>query len=660
MAKHFKIKILTNTSYINSIILGNRTNSPFVRVKSNANEFIFKAISIQDIKQGNSLDQLKNKECTFSPIHRKLLNVDSGDEVEVLPVNSDDYPIINSLTIYLYPIYQSKDLVNLKIDDFTKIFHQLFDGLIITKNFQLIAQINHTDVACHITELIFDQQNNKYLSNHGRIVNTTAIHWSKSKEIEIVSKPQTKPLFNQVVDSSLMNIGGLTEELQIIFRRLFASRLLPTNVLKEMGIRHVRGVIIYGPPGCGKTLLARQICKLLNCEHPKIVNGPELLNKYVGESESNVRKLFEPASDDIDKNNLHVIICDEFDALCRHRGFSSTSTIVHDNIVNTFLSYLDGINPLDNILFICMTNRFDLIDPAMLRPGRLDLQIELRLPTLEDRKEIFIIHTREMNKHKYLDHIDFNQLAQMTDNFTGAEIEGVVKNATSIALERQLIDKNGGRPIIKMNDFIKAISETKPMFGGIHLNLDQIEYIDWDCQLTQSINKIIEETRQLKKVSVALTGQPYSGKKTFAYTLIKKLHPNYARLIDFTVLSNKSDYYKVSFINQIFIDSQKSTFSGIILDSFERLIEWSPVGPQYNNQVFQTIVGMIQSSVFHGCHQIIILTCSEHQLLDRFEIKHLFDFTINLDKSITPEQAKLFNINIPEPLPISKVLRYLN
>ena len=119
-----------------------------------------------------------------------------------------------------------------------------------------------------------------------------------------------------------------------------------------MNIHHIRGMIIHGPPGCGKTLLARQIGALLNCVDTKVVNGPELLNMYVGESEANTRKLFEDAINDKEGRDLHLIICDEFDALCRTRGMTIHNSPVMDNVVNTLLSYIDGINQLNNILMI--------------------------------------------------------------------------------------------------------------------------------------------------------------------------------------------------------------------------------------------------------------------------------------------------------------------
>jgi vesicle-fusing ATPase len=147
----------------------------------------------------------------------------------------------------------------------------------------------------------------------------------------------------------------------------------------------VKGILLYGPPGTGKTLIARQIGKMLNAREPKIINGPEVLNKFVGQSEENIRKLFEDAEKEYkekgDESGLHIIIFDELDAVCKQRGSGSGGgTGVGDSVVNQLLSKLDGVNQLNNILLIGMTNRMDMIDEALLRAGRLEVHLEIGLP----------------------------------------------------------------------------------------------------------------------------------------------------------------------------------------------------------------------------------------------------------------------------------------
>lgn len=236
-----------------------------------------------------------------------------------------------------------------------------------------------------------------------------------------------------------MGIGGLDAEFGMLFRRAFASRLFPSSVIQQLGIKHVKGLLLFGPPGTGKTLIARQIGKLLKGKEPKVVNGPEILNKFVGESEGNIRKLFAEAERDEkekkDKSPLHIIIFDEIDAICKQRGTMTGSIGVHDTIVNQLLAQIDGVNALNNILVIGMTNRKDMIDAALLRPGRLEVHIEIGLPDTHGRQQILSIHTKNMKEHKKLDDdVDIAKLAEATKNFSGAELEGLVKAASSFAV----------------------------------------------------------------------------------------------------------------------------------------------------------------------------------------------------------------------------------
>jgi vesicle-fusing ATPase len=165
-----------------------------------------------------------------------------------------------------------------------------------------------------------------------------------------------------------------------------------------------------------------------------VVNGPEVLSKYQGESEENIRKLFKEAEDDMktkgDQSPLHIIIFDEIDAICRQRGSVQSGTGVQETIVNQLLSKIDGVDSLNNILIIGMTNRKDMIDEAMLRPGRLEIHLEIGLPDEPGRLQIFEIHTKDMRSNGLMaDDVDLKNLAALTKNYTGAEIEAVCRGA---------------------------------------------------------------------------------------------------------------------------------------------------------------------------------------------------------------------------------------
>ncbi len=287
-----------------------------------------------------------------------------------------------------------------------------------------------------------------------------------TKSTEILSDQIIKPHKTNILGMDLEEegIGGLGPQFERVFKEAFVSRAYPPEVIKEMGIQHLKGMILYGPPGCGKSLLARQLSKLLqkgSKKESKIVNGPELLDSYVGSSEKNVRSLFSEAEEDQkkygDKSPLHVIIFDEFDAIARKRGNGNDAgSRVSDGIVNQLLTKIDGVNQLNNILVIGMTNRLDIIDPALLRSGRFGLHLEIGIPDLEGRKQIFRIHTKSLRESNRMENVDLDKLAELADNYTGADIAALVQKASSSALKRG-VDLSGDEP--KIDKSIKVTSD---------------------------------------------------------------------------------------------------------------------------------------------------------------------------------------------------------
>ena len=310
------------------------------------------------------------------------------------------------------------------------------------------------------------------------------------------------------LDFVKMGIGGLDKEATILFRRAFASRVFPPRVIQKLGVRHVKGILLYGPPGCGKTLMARQIGNMLNARKPKIVNGPEILNKYVGESEANIRKLFQEAEEEQKRagpnSGLHMIIFDEIDAICKRRGSGSDNTGVHDNVVTQLLSKMDGVDELDNILIVGMTNRKDLIDDALMRPGRFEIQLEIGLPNEFGRKQILQIHTTKISANGMLDcDVDLAALAHKTINFSGAELAGLVRAATATAMNRIIKNSSGDDKSsvtvkedeadsmkVTQADFLYALAnDIKPMFGVSNDQLShfkQYGMVDWGASFSET------------------------------------------------------------------------------------------------------------------------------------------------------------------------------
>ena len=172
-------------------------------------------------------------------------------------------------------------------------------------------------------------------------------------------------------------------------------------------------------------------------------------------------------------SDLHIIIFDELDAITKQRGTTGGGTGVGDTVVNQLLSKMDGVDQLNNILIIGMTNRLDMIDEALLRPGRLEVHMEINLPDSKGRLQILNIHTHKMRTNKIMDSdVDLEELAGLTKNFSGAEIAGLIKSATSFAFNRHVkvgsmanYKDDVAEMKVKRQDFMMALEEVRPAFG---------------------------------------------------------------------------------------------------------------------------------------------------------------------------------------------------
>lgn len=463
---------------------------------------------------------------------------------------------------------------------------------------------------------------------------TNCIYSCPKNFVELTNRYIKSGLFKKNLDLQDMGIGGLDKEFQQMFRRAFVSRM-QKDVAKKMGIGHVKGILLYGPPGCGKTLLARELGKLLNCKEPKIVSGPELLNKYVGASEEKVRELFVDAMNDPDESNLYLIICDEFDALCKQRGSNRGDAGVGDNIVNQFLTMIDGPKQLNNILLICMTNRKDLIDDAILRAGRIEVHIEIQLPDQKGREDILMIHTKSMTSNKYLDkNVSIKELASLTKNYTGAELAGLVKSASSFALVREvdLQDKTNKKinPVVTMQDFTRAIDDIIPMFGKISNDIQIITsspFIFWSHKLNELEYDILGKISGLRKGNIStilITGPTYVGKTKFISHVAKKSGVPCVKMIT-TERLIKSSMSKASYISDTFEKCIKADTSILIFDGLERIIEWLQIGPRFNNEILQTIISIMTNQINPEKKCVLVFTANDREVLENLGMIDLFD-----------------------------------
>ncbi|MBU4501935.1 MAG: CDC48 family AAA ATPase, partial [Nanoarchaeota archaeon] len=244
------------------------------------------------------------------------------------------------------------------------------------------------------------------------------------------------------------DIGGL-EILKQELKEAVEWPLKHPESFKRLGIRPPRGILLHGPPGTGKTLLAKAVAKESEANFIQI-KGPALLNKWVGESEKGVRKIFEKAR----QVAPTIIFFDELDAIAPRRGSNAGGAHVTDNVVNTMLAEMDGLEELNEVVIIAATNRIDILDPAILRPGRFDRLLLTGTPDLAARKEIFKIHTKNMPLAK---DVDLDKLAEKTDGYVGSGIEAVCREAAMLTLREDLNAKE-----VKKKYFDAALKKVKP------------------------------------------------------------------------------------------------------------------------------------------------------------------------------------------------------
>ncbi|ERH02165.1 MAG: AAA family ATPase, CDC48 subfamily [Halonotius sp. J07HN6] len=239
-----------------------------------------------------------------------------------------------------------------------------------------------------------------------------------------------REVFVEVPDVTWDDVGGLGETKERL-RETIQWPLEYPEVFEELDMAAAKGVMLYGPPGTGKTLLAKAVANEAESNFISI-KGPELLNKYVGESEKGVREVFSKARE----NAPTVVFFDEIDAIATERGSNSEGSGVGERVVSQLLTELDGLESLEDVVVIATSNRPDLIDSALLRPGRLDRHVHVPVPDEEARRKIFDVHT---GAKPLADDVDLDQLARKTEGYVGADIEAVCREA-SMAASREFID----------------------------------------------------------------------------------------------------------------------------------------------------------------------------------------------------------------------------
>lgn len=547
--------MLLTCSAINTPLYGDKiVNSVYVNKKLGIDSSY---VIINDKYPVHVIKDNYTEEIRMNSSQRKSFGIVIGDLVKITECESINE--IKSCTLRISSMKFSKIINHNKISRHLK---NHLKNTIIQKEVNVITQYNEDgkEITGSASVLIISPIESDI--EYGVITDNTKIILKSGHNLIIEGNVSETPIkWNGKLD----NVGGLNNELKEILRRAFLSRTLSDDERLDYGLEHIKGIIFYGPPGCGKTLIARELGKAINCASVTSIGGPEIKNKFYGSSEENIRNLFPPP----DKAGLHLIIIDEIDAICRARSDSTNN--IGDGVVNQLLVKMDGEQQQDNILVIGLTNRLDIIDPALLRPGRFEVKLKIDLPSFDDRIEIFNIHTSKMRRSNKLDlrNEEIEKIAEMTEGFSGADIAGMVRDAISRALIR------GAGSKVVFEDF----KIPKP-----------------------------EEIKNKSFISPAIVFGSKSCLEEYKGTIIRP----------FEIVSLSSNG-KITYLVNKFMMAKHC----IIIEDIDRIIEIGDNGRYFNNTVMQTLIVLINDTtipVIANTNTIVL-----HELETAFKSKINFD-----------------------------------
>ncbi|MEK6844403.1 MAG: CDC48 family AAA ATPase [Nanoarchaeota archaeon] len=368
---------------------------------------------------------------------------------------------------------------------------------------------------------------------------------------EITLNPKAVDVAEEIVsDVAYEDVGGLEEEVRKV-REMVELPLKHPEIFDKLGIEPPKGVILHGPPGTGKTLLAKAVANETDA-HFILLNGPESMSKFYGESEKKIRDIFEEA----EKNAPTIIFIDEIDAIAPKR--EDVQGEVERRVVSQLLTMMDGLKSRGKVVVIAATNRLNSIDPALRRPGRFDREIAISVPDKFGRLNILKIHTRSMPLHK---NVNLEILAGKTHGFVGADLSALTKEAAMNVLRKILpelkLQDNEPIPqevldkiIIRAEDFEDALKVVRPSamrevlvetpnitwndIGGLeHVKQSLKEAIEWPITYSNSFKNLGIKAPK----GILLYGPPGTGKTLLAKAVAKECEANFIQVKGPSLLS---------------------------------------------------------------------------------------------------------------------------
>lgn len=484
---------------------------------------------------------------------------------------------------------------------------------------------------------------------------------SKSVEISDESIP----------DVTYEDIGGLTDEVKKI-REMVELPLKHPEIFDRLGIEPPKGVLLHGPPGTGKTLLAKAVANESEANFI-LLNGPEIMSKFYGESEKKIRDIFE----DAEKNAPSIIFIDEIDAIAPKR--EEVQGEVERRVVSQLLTMMDGLNSRGRVVVIGATNRVNSIDPALRRPGRFDREVEISVPDKQGRLSILKIHTRTMplvtKDSGSSKKVDLEALAGKTHGFVGADVSALTKEAAMIVLRKMLPEMNLeddtaippevlDKIIIGGEDFEEALKAVRPSamrevlveastigwadIGGLELTKQSLkEAVEWPIRNPESFKRLgIRPPR-----GILLYGPPGTGKTLLAKAVAKESEANFIHVKGPSLLSmwvGKSE----EGIRKVFERARQVSPCVVFFDEIDALA--AKRGMEMGTKVTERVLNQLLAEMdgLEGLEDVTIIGATNRpDMLDSALLRPgRFDRIILVDVPDNESRKKIFEVhskNVP-------------